>query len=364
MLFRSSKAPIIEGRIELSERVILGDGLTNHGDLVYLFSNILKGEDAISSKLSLDAPLNKEWRNIPGGPEAILLAEKPGNLDANGNDKGAKVATLIAKNPDSSGNKDPFLEINQDDIVYGTNGKDTLDGFDFITQVQSQIIFLGGSSLYSGRGNDIFYGEAGDDLIFGGDGNDTINGYLGNDTINGEQDNDSIFGGDNEDRIWGGKGDDTINGGDENDTLNGDDNNDVLIGGAGSDILNGGFDDDVLYGGTDKDQDTLIGGLGKTTFLLGLDNGLPVTKDQRNLDKVDIIEDFRPGLLIGGDPRGVSNIGLINGLKADQISVQRFGDLLNPKTAIIANGNYLAVINGNSLNKGDLRLTEIPNLVL
>ena len=345
--FKGSRPIVIAQRI-------LGDGLTNHGDLVYLFSNILKGEDAISSKLSLDAPLNKEWRNIPGSPEAFLEAEKPRNLDASGNDKGAKAATLIAKNAASSGN--------EDDIVYGTNGNDTLDPSFFRSLIVS--IDSGDNLLYSGGGNDIFYGEAGDDRIFGGSGNDTINGYLGNDTINGEQDNDIIFGGDNEDKIWGGKGDDTINGGDGNDSIQGDDNNDVLIGGVGSDILNGGFDDDVLYGGTDKDQDTLIGGLGKTTFLLGLDNGLPVTQDKSNRDKVDIIEDFRPGLLLGGDPRGVSNIGLINGLKAEQIEVERFGDLLNKKTAIIANGQYLAVINGESLNKGDLRLTDIPNLVL
>jgi hypothetical protein len=106
--------------------------------------------------------------------------------------------------------------------------------------------------------------------------------------------------------------------------------------------------------------------------LLGLDNGLPVTTDQRNRDKVDIIEDFRAGILFGfgrgPDIRGISAIGLINGLKADQIVVERFGEglggLFNPKTAIIANGQYLAVLNGEWFNKADLRLTEIPNLVL
>jgi Ca2+-binding RTX toxin-like protein len=269
--FKGSKS-IIEGRLELSERLVLGDGLTNHGDLVYLFSNILKSEDAIGSKLSLDAPLNKEWRNIPGGPEAILEAEKPGDLDAKKNDKGAKAATLIAKNPDSSGNKDPFLEINEDDIVYGTNGKDTLDGFDFITQVQSQIFYLGGSSLYTGRGNDIFYGEAGDDLIFGGDGNDTINGYLGNDTINGEEDNDLIEGGDDNDTILGGKGDDTVKGDIGNDSLEGNDGKDTLIGGENN---------DTLWGGGDDSPDSLVGG-GGNDYIRGQKGNDTINGDQGN----------------------------------------------------------------------------------
>jgi Ca2+-binding RTX toxin-like protein len=222
---------------------LLGDGLTNHGDLVYLFSNILKGEDAISSKLSLDAPLNKEWRNIPGGPEAVLEAEQPGDLDENKNDRGAKPATLIAKNAELSGK--------EDDIVYGTNGNDTLDASFF----RSLIIAINSqdNSLYSDAGNDIFYGEAGDDRIFGGSGNDTIYAGKGNNFINAQQDNDRIEGGDDNDNIFGAKGEDTVIGGKGNDSLEGNDGKDTLIGGENN---------DTLWGGGDELADSLVGGEG------------------------------------------------------------------------------------------------------
>ena len=86
------------------------------------------------------------------------------NLPAN-DEELPKPLFLTVKNKDGG---------NGDDIVYGSNRNDTLDGFDFITLVQSQIVYIGGSSLYSGAGNDIFYGEAGDDQIFGGNGDDYL----------------------------------------------------------------------------------------------------------------------------------------------------------------------------------------------
>ena len=287
---------------------LLGDGLTNHGDLVYLFSNILKSEDAISSRLSLDAPLNKEWRNIPGSPEAFLAAEKPGNLDENGNDKGAKAATLIAKNAALSGN--------EDDIVYGTNGNDTLDSFDFRNFLNSGKA-PGGSSLYGDAGNDIFYGEAGDDLIFGGSGNDTIDGAIGNDTINGEQDNDIIFGAVNDDRIWGGKGDDT------------------LIGGQGKDTLSGGFGSDI--------------------FVFSPGDGSTIK------DEADIITDFGTGFIVGG---GADSIGLAGGLNSNIVEVvSEVGvGLFGGQTLLKANGEFLAIINGK-FNKSDLNFIDNFNIL-
>ena len=339
--------------------------LASHGNIVNLFNNLLKSNDNIGSLFQLNTPKHTEWQEDAFGKnEAILTATAKLSFD---NDPNTKPLLLFAKDANRQNN----------DIIYGGVGDNTGENKLSSNSARNSLVDAAKSSVFNypqinSPGNDKIYGNSGNDEIFGLTGNDTINGGKGNDTIYGEQDNDIIFGDDNQDIIWGGKGDDTINGGDGNDTLNGDDNNDVLIGGAGSDILNGGFGDDVLYGGTDKDQDTLIGGLGNTTFLLGLDNGLPVTTDKRNRDKVDIIEDFRAGVLFGfgrgPDVRGISAIGLINGLKADQIVVERFGeglgDLFNQKTAIIANGQYLAVLNGEWFNKADLRLTEIPNLVL
>lgn len=241
-----------------------------------------------------------------------------------------------------------------DDIVYGSIddniGDRKLDGSNF-----GGLLGVTGNSIFTGSGND---------KIFGDTGNDEINGDSGDDTLDGGADNDTLIGGDGlldsgKDVLEGGKGNDSIRGGGDND---------ILTGGIGSDKLDGGGGDDVLYGGTDKEQDILTGGLGNDSFLLGAGTGLPIT-DESNRDKVDIIEDFRAGILLGfgrgGDPRGISRIGLINGLKTGDIAVQTFGELvLNEKTAIIANGQYLAVIKGGWFNKNDLNLTEIPNLVL
>lgn len=300
VVFKGSKPIIISQRL-------LGDGLTNHGDLVYLFSNILKGEDAISNRLSLDSPLNKEWRTIPGSPEAVLEAEKPGDLDASGNDKGAKVATLIAKNATSSGK--------ENDIVYGTNGNDTLDASFF----RSLIIGInsGDSSLYSDAGNDIFYGEAGDDIISGGSGNDTIDGAIGNDTINGEQDNDIIFGGVNDERIWGGKGDDTLRGG--------------------------------------QGKDTLTGGFGSDIFVFSPGDGSTIK------DEADIITAFGTGFIVGG---GADRIGLAGGLNSNIVEVVSEGGvgLFGGQTLLKANGEFLAIINGK-FNKSDLNFIDTFNIL-
>ena len=237
-----------------------------------------------------------------------------------------------------------------DEIIYGSIddniGERKLDG--------SNILFgLGtGNPIFTGSGNDKIFGDAGNDEINGDSGDDTLDGGAGNDTLIG---GDGLFDS-GKDVLEGGKGNDSIRGGGDID---------ILTGGTGSDRLDGGDGDDVLFGGLDKEQDILIGGLGKSLFLLAPGTGLPIT-DKANRDKVDIIEDFRAGLLVlfgrTDDIRGISSIGLTNGLNISQISVVIFGNVPfdQPKTAIIANGEYLAVIKGEWLNKDDLRLFELP----
>ncbi|MEG4988600.1 VWA domain-containing protein [Microcoleus sp. BR0-C5] len=234
-----------------------------------------------------------------------------------------------------------------DEIIYGSIdnniGDRKLDG--------SNILFgLGtGNPIFTGTGNDKIFGDAGNDEINGDSGDDTLDGGAGNDTLIG---GNGLFD----------SGKDVLEGGEGNDVITGGGDKDILTGGTGSDRLDGGNDDDVLFGGLDKEQDILIGGLGNNLFLLATDTGLPIT-DTANLDKVDIIEDFRAGFLpdgIGGDLRGISGIGLLNGLNRDQIEVEKLGDFFNRKTAIIANGQYLAVLKGEWFTQGDLRLTEIP----
>jgi hypothetical protein len=206
---------------------------------------------------------------------------------------------------------------NLDDIVYGTNKKDTivLDVFDDIG-INSQ-----GSLRYnSGLGNDIIYGKAEDDLMFGGSGNDTIRGDLGNDSINGQKDNDILFGDADDDIIWGGKEDDT------------------LIGGKG--------------------KDTLTGGLGSDIFVFSPGDGAA------SRDEADIITDFGTGFIVGG---GADRIGLAGGLKADSIELETFGGGIfgiGERTAlkIKADGQYLAVLN-SKFSASDLNFLENFSIV-
>lgn len=70
----------------------------------------------------------------------------------------------------------------------------------------------------------------------------------------------------------GGPGNDTLNGRSTNDTLIGNAGNDTLYGEAGNDYLNGGAGNDYLDGYASfnsPDFDTLEGGLGADTFVLG-----------------------------------------------------------------------------------------------
>jgi len=203
---------------------------------------------------------------------------------------------------------------NLDDIVYGTNEKDSII---FILEVSDGAFPSKESILYSGAGNDIFYGKAGDDLIFGGSGNDTIYGEQDKDSINGAKDNDILFGGANDDIIWGGKEDDT------------------LIGGKG--------------------KDTLTGGLGSDIFVFAPGDGAA------SRDEADIITDFGTGFIVGG---GTDRIGLAGGLKADMIQLETFGGTfgIGERTALKANGQYLAVLN-SKFSKNDLNFWENFSIV-
>ena len=123
---------------------------------------------------------------------------------------------------------DDFWQLSLDTpIGYGRTGNDTLYGSD-----DSE------DTLYGNRGNDSLFGNGGDDLLVGGYGNDAL---------------------------YGGDGRDQLNGGAGNDVLYGGDDIDELSGGAGNDYLNG-------YGiGTGFKFDTLEGGTGADTFVLGED---------------------------------------------------------------------------------------------
>ena len=103
-------------------------------------------------------------------------------------------------------------------------------------------------------------------------------GYGGNDTIYGNTNNDWIEGGSGNDYLYGWSGNDTLWGGDGNDNLYGELGNDTLLGGSGNDYLSGGSGDDRLTGSTSLtfdsfEYDTLAGGAGWDTFVLGTSAG-------------------------------------------------------------------------------------------
>ncbi|HEY9659900.1 MAG TPA: hypothetical protein V6C65_15700, partial [Allocoleopsis sp.] len=100
--------------------------------------------------------------------------------------------------------------------------------------------------------------------------NDILLGYSGNDYLDGGTENDTLYGEAGDDTLLGYSGDDHLIGGEGTDSLYGD---------AGNDILNG-------YGGAQYEYDTLVGGTGADTFVLGssyqssyLDGGYATIKD-------------------------------------------------------------------------------------
>ncbi|MBD1807789.1 hypothetical protein H6F98_20390 [Microcoleus sp. FACHB-SPT15] len=176
--------------------------------------------------------------------------------------------------------------------------------------LNNKIVGYSGSNILSGReGNDILlgnggadslYGEDGDDSLYGGSENDYLDGGSGEDYLNGGDYDDYLYGGEDNDILDGWDGDDYLDGGAGSDTLLGDLGNDTLYGNDGDDYLYEEVDyvteydytyfggDDYLYGGGGNDTlisedgddyldgygwgtefDTLTGGAGSDTFILG-----------------------------------------------------------------------------------------------
>lgn len=117
--------------------------------------------------------------------------------------------------------------------------------------------------LFMGYGNDTATGWNEDDLIWGDHGDDTLKGGAGDDEIDGQEDNDRVWGGDGNDtlargsgndQVWGDAGDDNIHGNDGADKLYGGAGNDKLFGDDGADWLDGHAGTDVLTGGKGNDR--------------------------------------------------------------------------------------------------------------
>ena len=112
---------------------------------------------------------------------------------------------------------------------------------------------------YIGTSGDDVYAHLRDDSLraIGLAGNDLIVGNASNDFLDGSIGNDNLSGGDGNDALIGKR---------DNDTLFGNDGNDLLVGGSGDDYLDGyGYS----FSGNTEQYDTLIGGSGADTFVLG-----------------------------------------------------------------------------------------------
>ncbi|CAN5214027.1 hypothetical protein BH10PSE7_BH10PSE7_04170 [soil metagenome] len=96
-------------------------------------------------------------------------------------------------------------------------------------------------------------GSNDDDLLYGKAGNDTILGFAQDDKLQGDSGNDQLFGGDGIDLLLGGSGNDLLNGGTGDDRLLGGTGADKLTAGDGNDVLDGGLGNDRLRGGEGAD---------------------------------------------------------------------------------------------------------------
>ena len=257
------------------------------------------------------------------------------------------------------------------DLIFGDGGLsdnplELFNGSDIIYGGEDRDIIVGGfenDSLYGEEGNDNLSGQNGNDSLDGGSGPDNIQGGEDNDTLAGGNGNDSLFGEDVNDLLMGGDGDDFLHGDRSDlpinaigqDTLEGNNGNDKLIGGAESDSLNGGAGSDTLIGvensqiefdfGADT-IDTLTGGLGRDTFVLGgpnengeevvyYDDGNPEAQGTDDyalitdfafgdtFDYVGSFSDYRLDASPAGEPSGVG-IYLEQGETDELIAIVQF----------------------------------------
>lgn len=168
----------------------------------------------------------------------------------------------------------------QSDVIYGSVGHDSLEGFRSYDYLYGQ---EGNDSLSGGDGDDQLYGGLGDDTLDGGKGNDSAffgrksgpivanlmtgqatgegaDRLIGIENIFGSDANDQLTGNALANVLWGNSGNDTLLGGDGNDRLHGDWGVDLVLGEGGDDIL-------WAYG-----PDTLDGGDGFDKVMFGTPN--------------------------------------------------------------------------------------------
>ncbi|MEB3278068.1 MAG: calcium-binding protein [Lyngbya sp.] len=255
------------------------------------------------SNIMVDAVISDEF--TPGTPDEFDLASGSTAfqiLGTSGNDD--IVGTEFADFIDALAGRDRVSGRLGNDTIEGGIGSDDLAGQG------------GNDEIFGEDGSDLIYGDSrpsdnpletffGSDKISGGDGRDIIFGGLGDDSISGDRGADALSGGDGNDDLNGGAGQDNMIGGEGNDDLNGDGGNDIIFGEDGDDLVDGGGGADLLYGDRRDSSsnaignDTIIGGGGTDTLIGGarndsLDGG-------RQNDRLIGVEDFQTEFDFGAD---------------------------------------------------------------
>ena len=190
-----------------------------------------------------------------------------------------------------------FLDDSGRPIIYGTNGADSLIGYQAawapLNGQEYLSSYIGNGIAYvAGGGNDEVTGLSGNDALYGGRGNDVLRGGSGDDTLYGGNDDDRFYV-DQDDEVveFANEGQDTVissghhalsenvenlelvgsddtngTGNDLDNTIRGNDGLNQIMGRGGDDELHGNAGDDWIWGGEGKDQifggddaDTLFG---------------------------------------------------------------------------------------------------------
>jgi Ca2+-binding RTX toxin-like protein len=224
--------------------------------------------------------------------------------------------------------------------VYGTDGSETINVLDGVTNGYDQI--------YGFDGNDSIYGLGGNDDLVGGAGADALNGGLGSDTasyyysaagiiaslsagvgVGGEAEGDTYASIEN---LGGTSFADALVGNDGNNTLYGRSGDDFLDGGEGTDMLWGGSGDDELKGGGGADW-------------LGGDEGIDTVSYYESPEGVTVLL----------NTNAANNVGGWGGDAEGDI----FGDIENVTGSIFADSlwgddgvNELMGMDGNDTLKG------------
>ncbi len=195
------------------------------------------------------------------------------------------------------------------------------------------LVFSDGSSLSKAQLNTM------GNVVYGTNGADTLNGFADNNTLYGYGGNDTITDSNGSDTIDGGAGDDVItdSGSGTNTLLGGEGNDTITFGSAGSNTIDGGSGNDVIkaenpYGYT---ANTLTGGTGNDRIESG---GSADTYLFNRGDGQDVIRDYdyysygkTDQLVFGADVR------------ADQLWLQQIGN--NLKVNIIGTTESVTVEN-------------------